>query len=294
MNEAVGRIRSFNRLVTERVGALDDRYLAGQRPLGEARVLWEIGDSGAEVRHLRERLGLDSGYLSRLLRSLEADGVVRLSADAGDARVRTAELTRAGRAERRRMDARSDDLARSFVEPLNESQQLRLVAAMSEVESLLTAGLVEISELDPAHADAHHCLAEYFAELGARFDAGFDPALSTAPTVDEFRRPAGLFLIARLRSEPVGCGALKLPQERPPEIKRMWVAGSARGLGVGRRLLGALERRATDAGAHTIRLETNHTLTEAIGLYRSAGYREVQPFNDELYAHHWFEKALDP
>ncbi len=122
MDEAVGRIRSFNRLVTERVGALDDRYLAGRRPLGEARVLWEIGDSGAEVRRLRERLGLDSGYLSRLLRSLEADGVVRLSTDTGDARVRTAELTRTGRAERRRMDARSDDLARSLVEPLNASQ----------------------------------------------------------------------------------------------------------------------------------------------------------------------------
>ena len=121
MEEAVSHIRSFNRLVTERVGALDDRYLAGRRPLGEARVLWEIGTSGAEVRRLRERTGLDSGYLSRLLRSLEADGVVRLSSDADDARVRTAELTRAGRAERRWMDARSDDLARSFVEPLNES-----------------------------------------------------------------------------------------------------------------------------------------------------------------------------
>ena len=103
MEEAVSRIRSFNRLVTERVGALDDRYLAGRRPLGEARVLWEIGDNGAEVRRLRERLGLDSGYLSRLLRSLEADGVVRLSADADDAR-QNGRATQAGRLERRRME----------------------------------------------------------------------------------------------------------------------------------------------------------------------------------------------
>jgi GNAT superfamily N-acetyltransferase len=163
---------------------------------------------------------------------------------------------------------------------------------MSEVESLVTAGLVEIEELDPGHADARHCLAEYFAELETRFDTGFDPTLSTAPTTDEFRRPAGLFLVARLRSEPVGCGALKLPQGHPPEIKRMWVARSARGLGVGRRLLAALEGRATQGGARTIRLETNQTLTEAIGLYRSAGYDEVKAFNDELYAHHWFEKLL--
>jgi DNA-binding MarR family transcriptional regulator/GNAT superfamily N-acetyltransferase len=292
VDEAVRRIRSFNRLVTERVGALDDRYLAGRRPLGEARVLWEIGETGAEVRRLRERLGLDSGYLSRLLRSLEADGVVRLSTAAADARVRTAELTRAGRTERRRMDGRSDDLARSLLDPLNESQRRRLVDAMSEVEALLTAGLVEIDEVDPSYTDARSCLAEYFAELGTRFDTGFDPTLSTAPTVDEFRRPAGLFLVARLRSEPVGCAALKLPLERPSEIKRMWVARSARGLGVGRRLLGVLERCAADAGARTIRLETNQTLTEAISLYRSAGYRDVDPFNDELYAHHWFEKDL--
>ena len=92
--------------------------------------------------------------------------------------------------------------------------------------------------------------------------------------------------------EPVGCGALKFPHRRPPEIKRMWVARSARGLGVGRRLLSELEDRAAAEGARTVRLETNRSLTEAIGLYRSAGYREVAAFNDEHYAHHWFAKPL--
>ena len=73
----------------------------------------------------------------------------------------------------------------------------------------------------------------------------------------------------------------------------MWVADAARGLGIGRRLLGELERRAPEAGVRTVRLETNRALEEAIGLYRSAGYREVEAFNDEPYAHHWFEKRLD-
>jgi ribosomal protein S18 acetylase RimI-like enzyme len=244
------------------------------------------------VRQLRTLLGLDSGYLSRLLRGLEADGVVRLAAHPADARVRTVELTRAGLRERRQMDERSNDLARSFLEPLSDSQRDRLLAAMAQVESLLTAGLVEIVEVGPSHADAAYCLGEYFAELRGRFDTGFDPALSTAPTPDEFRRPNGLFLLARLRGEPIGCGALKLPHRRPPEIKRMWVARSARGLGVGRRLLSELENRAVAGGARTIRLETNRSLTEAIGLYRSAGYREVAAFNDEHYAHHWFAKPL--
>ena len=74
----------------------------------------------------------------------------------------------------------------------------------------------------------------------------------------------------------------------------MWVAGTARGLGVGRRLLSDLEARAAAGGARTVRLETNRALTEAIAMYRSAGYREVPPFNDEWYAHHWFEKDLGP
>jgi len=97
-----------------------------------------------------------------------------------------------------------------------------------------------------------------------------------------------------LRGEPVGCGALKFHGDQPAELKRMWVAESTRGLGIGRRLLDELERHAADGGARVIRLETNRSLTEAISLYRSAGYREVAAFNDEPYAHHWFEKQLPP
>ena len=74
----------------------------------------------------------------------------------------------------------------------------------------------------------------------------------------------------------------------------MWVAPAARGLGLGRRLLASLEAEAAASGARTVRLETNQTLVEAISLYRASGYREVAPFNDEPYAHHWFEKTLNP
>jgi GNAT superfamily N-acetyltransferase len=138
-----------------------------------------------------------------------------------------------------------------------------------------------------------YCLQEYFADLDARFDVGFDPARSNPAAVDDLRPPAGLLLVATLRSTPIGCGALKLHGSEPAEIKRMWVAASARGLGLGRRLLGELENQAVGYGARTVRLETNRSLVEAIGLYRSAGYVEVPAFNDEPYAHHWFEKHLD-
>jgi ribosomal protein S18 acetylase RimI-like enzyme len=90
----------------------------------------------------------------------------------------------------------------------------------------------------------------------------------------------------------VGCAGLKLPPGQPAEVKRMWVSESVRGLGIGRRLLGEIERRAAEAGRRTIRLETSGSLTEAIALYRSSGYEEVEPFNDEPLAHHWFAKRL--
>ena len=116
-------MRSFNRLVTQRVGALNDHYLSRDRPLGEARVLWEIGVDGCDVRRLRSRLGLDSGYLSRLLRSLERARLVTVAPSEADRRVRTARLTPAGRAERELLDRRSDELARSFLEPLSDRQR---------------------------------------------------------------------------------------------------------------------------------------------------------------------------
>src|ERR687887_2013410 len=114
----VEQVRRFNRTVTERVGALNDHFLGRERPLSEARLLWEIGPDGCEVRLLRARLGLDSGYLSRLLRSLEAAGLVELSASAADRRIRVARLTAAGRRERATLDGRSDRLAQSLLAPL--------------------------------------------------------------------------------------------------------------------------------------------------------------------------------
>ena len=292
--ELIDRARRFNRAVTQRVGALNDRYLARDRPLGEARVLWEIGDLGCDVRILRTRLGLDSGYASRLLRSLESAGLVTVDANPHDARVRTAHLTKKGRAERALLDRRSDALAESMLTSLTASEQRRLVDAMAEVERLLITPVIRIDEIDPDDPRARYCLHEYFSELDRRFHTGFDPAVSRRAGADEMRAPAGSFLVALLRDEPVGCGGLKFHGDEPAEIKRMWVAPTARGLGVGRRILAELERRAAANGCRTLHLDTNGALVEAIGMYRSAGYREVEAFNDEPYANHWFEKELCP
>lgn len=290
--EAVERVRSFNRTVTERVGALDDSYLGRGRGLGASRLLWEIGTDGAEVRDLRRRLGLDSGYASRLLRGLERQGLAETETSDADRRVRRARLTAAGLAELRELDRTSDALATSMLEPLTGSQRARLVTAMAEVERLLDAALIAFTVEDPGTPDAQWCIAQYFAEIAARFDAGFDATRSTSPDVGEFVAPAGRFVVARLRDRPVACGAVKFKDPAAADVKRMWVAGDVRGVGLGRRVLAELEHHASELGAPAVRLETNRNLPEAVALYRSSGYTEVEPFNDEVYAHHWFVKQL--
>jgi DNA-binding MarR family transcriptional regulator/GNAT superfamily N-acetyltransferase len=288
---AIALTRAFNRTAAERIGVLTDQFLGRARPLGETRVLWEIGPDGLEVRALRARLGLDSGYASRVLRALERQGLVAVTASPDDGRVRHVRLTEAGLAEYVEINRRSDAVAWSFLEPLSDSQRARLVAAMTEVERLLRTSLIALAIEDPATQDAQLCLTRYFAELNTRFETGFETVPALAAALHDLATPAGIFLVARLRGEPIGCGGLILYPDAPL-IKRMWVAPAARGLGLGRRLLRELERLAGETGARTIRLDTNRVLHEAIRLYRSAGYREVPRFSDEPYAHHWFEKAL--
>lgn len=288
--EQFQQVRRFNRAVTGRIGVLSDNYLGSGRPLGEARLLFEIGRDGANVRDLRTRLSLDSGYLSRLLRSLERQGLATSQRADGDARVRRITLTPKGRKEWSALDRRSQELASSLLAPLGERQRERLLAAMEEVERLMRASSVTIEPADPGSAEARMCIAAYFGELQERFDAGFDPARSTSADPAELVPPAGLFLVARLDGQPVGCGALKINGRRLGEIKRMWVAPSARGLGIAQRLLDALEKHATDAGLNILQLDTNRSLSEARALYARNGYVEIAPYNTNPYAHHWYEK----
>jgi DNA-binding MarR family transcriptional regulator len=288
----VDQVRSFNRTVTQRVGALDDRFLARNRPLGQSRLLWEIGIEGCEVRSLRSRLGLDSGHLSRQLQALVTAGLVSVARSASDRRIHVARLTRAGISERGLLEQRSDDQAASILAPLDPGQRHELVAAMRTVKRLLTTAAIEIRTVDPTDHDGRQCIRAYFAELDRRSESGFDPAAGIPAEPHELIAPAGCFLIAYLRGEAAGCGAAKHHPGGPSEIKRMWVAESARGLGIGRRVLTELEAHAVRSGASVARLETNRALVEAIAMYRSAGYVEVPAFNAEPFAHHWFEKRL--
>jgi len=289
---AVRQVRRFNRTVTQRIGVLDDEYLARGRPLAASRILWEVGVDGVDVRSLRARLGLDSGYLSRLLRSLEKEGLVTVTPDEVDGRVRLVRHTDAGRAEFLVMESLSDDLAWSMLDPLGPEDRQTLVDAMATVDRLLRLGQVTIAAEDPYSADADACLRAYFAEIDERFEAGFAFDAAEPFDVHDMVEPEGVLLLARIGERPVGCGALHYFPGAVADVKRMWIDPTARGLGLGRRLLVELEAVACRRGVALLRLETNRVLTEAIALYRSLGYEEVEAFNDEVHAHHWFAKPL--
>ena len=153
-------------------------------------------------------------------------------------------------------------------------------------------GRVKTVVADPTSADAKRCLDSYYAELDERFESGFDRGATRQIAASELRPPSGLLFLAYLGKEAVACGALKFHDGRVGEVKRLWVAPKARGIGLGRRLLATLERSAKKSGVKVVHLDTNRALTEAISLYKSSGYVEFEPFNDERYAHHWFEKRI--
>ena len=289
--DAIAQIRRFNRTVTQEIGVLEERFLGRDRSLGASRLLFEIGANGMEIRQLRARLNLDSGYTSRLLRGLEGEGLIRTVRSSGDARVRYVTLTPAGRKELALLNRRSDQAAGSLLRRLPEAQRPAFVAALGAVERLLLASAVRLRVENPRGRRAQYCLERYFEELAARFESGYDPARAIPVAATEVTPPQGFFVVATLNGEPVGCGALRCRADHG-EIKRMWVAPGSRGLGIGKRILQRLEGLARKRRLPLLRLETNKALTEAQALYRSSGFREVPPFNDEPHAHYWFEKAL--
>ncbi|KPI04368.1 transcriptional regulator, MarR family with acetyltransferase activity [Actinobacteria bacterium OK074] len=286
----IAALRDFNRYYTRRIGALDDRYLGRDRPLAEARLLYEIGEQGASLRELRTRLTLDAGYLSRMTHALETQGLIRVTVHPDDTRLRLAELTTAGRAEVEEQNLRSDALVAGLLHPLAPRQRTELTSALGTAHRLLRLAAIRIETVNGAAPDARACLTAYAADLNSRFPEGFDPAALVAP--EEVSGTTGAFLVAYEEQRPVGCGALRTLEPRVGEIRHVWVAPSARRLGLARRLLDGLEQAALERDLTTVRLDTHAALTEARSMYRACGYTEIPRYGDNVYAAHWFEKRL--
>ncbi|MGW3285500.1 bifunctional helix-turn-helix transcriptional regulator/GNAT family N-acetyltransferase [Streptomyces sp. NPDC001002] len=305
--EHVATLRRFNRYFTRRIGALDDHYLGQDRPLGEARLLFEIeiesgsgdgngsgGENGAgggvSLRELRSRLGLDAGYLSRMAKALEAQGVVRIATDPDDNRLRRVELTPAGRVEIKEQNRRANALAAGLLDTLSEPQRVELTHAMATAQRLLRLAAITVALVDGAAEDARACLDAYAADIGARFPEGFDKSDLVRP--EQVTGDAGAFFVAYEEGRPMACGALRTLEPGVGEIRHVWVHPEARRLGLARRILTELERSAVAHGFDVVRLDTHAVLTEAQAMYRACGYTEIPAYVDHVYADHWFEKRL--
>lgn len=288
--DRISRVRRFNRAVTAEVGALDSSFLGRGRPLGAARVLNAVGRGQTDVAAVRKYLCLDSGLMSRLLRSLEEEGLIETIPHPEDTRRRVARLTKAGRREFRAYEALSNAQAQALL--ANHSRPDALLLAMDLVASALNRDQTVLEEMDPRCDEARYCLGEYYAELARRFEKGFDVSLSRDPDARDMIRPRGVFLVATSDGLPVGCVGLKGSGREIGEIKRLWVAPSARGLGLARRLMEAAENTARALSMKLLRLDTNRALTEALQLYRTTGWTEIDRFNDDPYPDAFFEKRL--
>lgn len=289
--DPIARLRRFNRAVAREIGALDTSFLGRNRPLGAARVLQLVRPEGTDVALIRGRLTLDSGLTSRFLRSLEREGLIETATDPSDRRRRIARLTPAGEAEMAAYEAIGYDRAARLIGRAG-SRAGDVVAAMDLIATLLNRNHLELRPADPDAPEALYCLQSYFDELVARVE-NVKPGMLTlpGPGADGYRPPQGRFLVAWSDDLPVGCVSLRPLDGTTAEVKRLWVHDSARGQGVARRLMAAIEDEARAMGHRMLKLDTNSALSEAIALYRGSGWTDIAPYTGKP-ADTWLGKAL--
>jgi DNA-binding MarR family transcriptional regulator/GNAT superfamily N-acetyltransferase len=291
MLDAVARLRRFNRAVTREAGALDTSFLGRGRPLGMARALQLVRPEGTDVALIRDRLGLDSGLMSRFLRGLEREGLILTDTDPADRRRRIARLTDAGRVELAAYDAIGHARAARLIDRAGP-RAAELVAAMDLIATLLNRDQLEILPADPDSPEVTFCWQSYFAELVAAVPAARPDMFALPdPGADSYRPPRGRCLVAWSDDLPVGCVALRPLDGDTAEVKRLWVHASARGQGLARRLMTAIEDEARAMGSTMLKLDTNSALAEAITLYRRTGWADIPPYTGAP-ADTWMGKRL--
>ena len=278
MLDAIARLRRFNRAVTREVGALDTSFLGRGRPLGAARGLQLVRPEGTDVALIRDRLGLDSGLMSRFLRSLEREGLATTATDPADRRRRIARLTARGAQEMAAYDSIGHDRAARLIARAG-SRADEVIAAMDLIATLLNRDQLEIRPADPTSPEALACQQAYFDEILARVAAARPEYFPLPdPGADSYRPPQGRFLIAWSDDLPVGCVGLRALDHTTAEIKRLWVHASARGQGLSRRMMAAIEDEARAIGYQHLRLDTNSALTEALQLYHASGWTPIPAY----------------
>jgi DNA-binding MarR family transcriptional regulator/GNAT superfamily N-acetyltransferase len=289
VSDPVTAVRDFNRFYTRLIGVLTDGLLHTPYSLTEARVIFELAQRDhTEVTALRRDLGLDAGYLSRMLARFEADGLVTRDTSADDARRRVVRLTGRGRGVYADLDRRSAAEVAALLRPIPGAEQDRLLAAMGTVRTVLSGSPRDITLREPGPGDLgwvvarHGALyaAEYgwgagFEALVARIVADFvdhrDPARERGWIAVAGGVPVGSVFCVRGR-DGAGDGAA---DETTAKLRLLLVEPSARGTGLGHRLVDECVAYARAAGYTAMTLWTNEVLTGARRIYAAAGFERV-------------------
>jgi DNA-binding MarR family transcriptional regulator/GNAT superfamily N-acetyltransferase len=291
--ERVAAVRSFSRFFTTVIGALDEGLLKSPYSLTEARVIFELAQSDVtEVVALRRALGLDAGYLSRMLTRFETDGLVVREKSGVDARRQTVRLTQAGRTVFGLLDERSSEQVSRLLEAVPDADQQRVVAAMSVVESALGSrsggSRVTLRGLSPGDLGwvVHRHGVLYADEYG--WDRTFEGLVAqiVADYVHQHDPNKENAWIAELDGEPVGCVfCVRGDDERTAKLRLLLVEPSARGHGIGSRLVDECVRFARDAGYRAVTLWTNDVLVAAGRIYQRAGFVLVDEERHHSFGH---------
>jgi DNA-binding MarR family transcriptional regulator len=292
MADAVATVRDFNRFYTRVIGVLAGGLLHTPYSLTEARVIFELAQrTRTEVTGLRRDLGLDPGYLSRMLGRFESDGLVRREVSTTDARRQVVGLTDRGREVFAELDRRSVDDVTTLMAHLDGAERARLLAAMGTIRSLLSPkqAPAQVTLRDPGPGDLGWVVARHGALYAQEYgwDATFE-ALVARILADfvEHRDPAReRGWIAERGGEPVGCVFCVRADETTAKLRLLLVEPSARGLGVGGRLVDECLAFAKAAGYRRITLWTNDVLTAARRIYELAGFALVHREPHHSYGH---------
>jgi DNA-binding MarR family transcriptional regulator/GNAT superfamily N-acetyltransferase len=300
--DRVAEVRAFNRFYTSVIGVVSEAMLRTPYTLTEARVIFEVGQRPAtEVVQVRRALDLDPGYLSRLLTRFEADGLIVRTRSAEDARRQVIALTDAGRRAWRDLDERSVTQVTALLDRLDEDGQRRLLDAMTDIQELLAdtprdrqvvlrpPGPGDFGWIVQRHGALYHreygwdqTMEAMIARIVADHAAGRDP-----------RREATW--IADLAGEPVGSVMCNREDDRTARLRVLLVEPSARGMGVGGRLVDECVRFARQVGYQRMVLLTYQTLADARRIYQRAGFhiadqRATRAYGQDLIEQTW---ALD-
>jgi DNA-binding MarR family transcriptional regulator/GNAT superfamily N-acetyltransferase len=302
-SDPVAALRRFNRFYTRRIGVLHERPLDGAFSLAQTRLLWELAHrDGLTAALLARELDLDPGYLSRLLRSLRERGLLRTTRSKADGREALLALTAAGRRAFAPLDQRSQQDMQALLEPLPDAEQHRLVDAAATIENLLggdrtpaSATIELLDHLRPGDlgwlVSRHGVLYahEYgwdmrfealVAHIAARFVERYEPSLERAWIAERGATPLGCIFLVQCRDEQTDA-----PLAGVAQLRLLLVEPSARGSGLGRRLVAECTRFARAAGYRRIRLWTQSILCAARSIYQNEGYRLVATEPHDSFGH---------